>query len=373
MRNASSPSPPRSRVLSKSVFTFKRCDRGHGCQRRVASLVALAALLAATPLHARGQIQGVFEGSTGFTDNVQSTPEDPPPGVPSPRSDLFGVLSPGVVYAIDSPSQLHRFAYTYSLNLFFRDSDATSSTNRLEYTSVFETSAHSQLVLGASAMQAHQHTSGTMMSSANTLTGSAIPGTGAFLGASAEEAFTLEIEHDWRATQGTGFAMYVPIRRDLDAPSTYAPSARLGLERLFEWNAIGVEARAEYAFVADAVGARGEPLGDQEQVVGTGLGRWRHDWSMWFSSRVRQRPRRSPPAAPTERAGGPPARRPAPGRSRGRRSRVCTVNGSVVPKPRALFQYPPEGSLRMARTTPPPMRVVAIPRSVYAGPGACDS
>jgi len=250
------------------------------------ALGALVVLLVAFPARARDQVQGVFEGSAGYTDNTQSTPENPPPGIDSPHADLFGIVSPGIVYAIETPSQLHRFSYTYALSLFFRDSDATSSTNRLEYSSIFETSPHSQLILGATAMQAHQHTAGTLTTSANTLTNAAIPGTGAFLGASLEQGFILEFAHDWRATQATGFALYTPIRSDVDAPSTYAPSARLGLERLFEWNAVGAEARAEYSFVKDAVGPHGEPIGNQEQVIGTGLFRWRHDWGMWISSRA---------------------------------------------------------------------------------------
>ena len=122
----------------------------------------------------------MFEASTGYTDNVQSTPKDLPPGVASPQPDLFGVLSPGAVYAIEKPSQLHRFAYTYSLNLFFRESDATSSTNRSEYTSLFEHLRALAARARSERLQAHHHTAGTVMSSANNLTAAAIPGTAPF-------------------------------------------------------------------------------------------------------------------------------------------------------------------------------------------------
>ena len=49
---------------------------------------------------------------------------------------------------------------------------------------------------------------------------------------------------------------------------------------------MGAEARAEYSLIEDSLRPDGTPLGVQQQIVGTGVGLWRHDWGRDFTSRV---------------------------------------------------------------------------------------
>jgi hypothetical protein len=53
---------------------------------------------------------------------------------------------------------------------------------------------------------------------------------------------------------------------------------------LFLRDAVGSEVRGNYTVVHDAIGVDGLPRDTQQQLVVTGVGTWRHDWSSFFTS-----------------------------------------------------------------------------------------
>src|SRR5258706_6771895 len=101
------------------------CRERSGMARRLCVALPLAALAWSSGAAAGPKLQAVGETSVGYTDNIQSSPDK--------SAGAFLVLSPGAVLAVASPSNVQRASYTYSYDLFFARTSASTSTNRLEY------------------------------------------------------------------------------------------------------------------------------------------------------------------------------------------------------------------------------------------------
>src|SRR5579864_3143464 len=81
---------------------------------------ALGALSPSRPAYADSKLQGIGETSVGYTDNIQSAPDVPIPGVAPKSSGAFILLSPGVVLASASARAIHRLKYTFTYDLFLQ-------------------------------------------------------------------------------------------------------------------------------------------------------------------------------------------------------------------------------------------------------------
>jgi hypothetical protein len=252
---------------------------------RASSLLLLGLGLATASAAAKPKLQGVGAASVGYTDNVQSSPDPPVPGVPEKTGDAFLLLSPGLVLASTSAGAVHRLSYIYTVNLFLSESEGNSSSNRLDYTLFLDPAPRYTLLLGASVLQSHRNTAGLLPSASSTPVGAALPGSTAFVQLRGEESLGVEVARDWRMTQGWVGVFQTPIS-DEPAPRTYETGGRLGLERLWLIDAAGIEARADYALVTDGTRADGTPAGNQRQLVTAGVFRWRHDWGYDFTSRA---------------------------------------------------------------------------------------
>lgn len=241
------------------------------------ALLSLGLLLASSPAHADQVLQGVYEATVGATDNVTASPDEPIADVPPKESDLFAVLSPGVLYAIRSDTAQHRFAYTLAANLFARNFDASAFTNRLESQSFFDLSPSLDLVLGASVTQDHRNTDNRFSEVSSTVLRAGVPGTGAFLTARLDESIHYEIARDWRARQAASAAVLTPVFES--GTRTYETDQRLGVERVWRDDALGPEIAVEYSLMEDPVTLDGTPTSDQSQIITAAQLRWRHDWS----------------------------------------------------------------------------------------------
>ncbi|HEY6559966.1 MAG TPA: hypothetical protein VI072_21930 [Polyangiaceae bacterium] len=267
------------------------------CQRARTLAVLGALTLVASHAGARDRLQGVGQASLGYTDNVRSSPDeaiyapDEPSEVlvPEKTGDVFAMLSPGLVYGIENPGSAHRFTYTYTASLFFDNWGANSYSNRLEWRGGLEPHPRLQLIFVASATQSHQHTQGTLLSASQTALNATVPGTGAFILAGGSQSLVYELSPEWAFLQGTGAGAQFPIF-DTEGSRTYQISQRLGLERVWLSDAVGLEGRGNY------VAYRGTALretalgtfagGDQSQFVAELVGTWRHDFGYYFASRV---------------------------------------------------------------------------------------
>jgi hypothetical protein len=252
----------------------------------------VAALGAIIGVHSRSvsalgapKLQGVGETSVGYTDNIQSAPSVPIPGG-TPKSDgAFLVLSPGIVLASASSRAIQRLKYTYTYDLFFERTNVSTSSNQLEYRAFFDLSPRLGLIVGASAIQSNRYASIILAPPAAGALNATPTGSGAFLSASADELVSTDLAPGLRGYEGMDVTEQTPLF-DTVAPRTIVPAGRIGIERSFLADALGAEARAEYSHVEGSLSPDGRALGVQSQVIGTGVGLWRHDWGRDFTSRV---------------------------------------------------------------------------------------
>ncbi len=256
-----------------------------GKAHRLAAILALGAFWRPGPALADGGLQALGDVSLGWTDNVRSSPDYPPPGVPPKVADGFLVLSPGIAYSTASPGALQRFGYTYSLTLYREQTDANASAQRLDYRGVFDLSPRVGLVLGAAASQARPYSSMTLTSAGASELGAWLPGSETFVVFRGDQLLSIDVTPEVRAWQGAELAVGTPMF-GADAPRTVEGAGRLGAERLFRADAVGLETRGAYSVVTSAVGADGAAVGTVRQVVATAVGTWRHDFGLYFASRL---------------------------------------------------------------------------------------
>jgi hypothetical protein len=251
----------------------------------VAVALALGAFLPSRPAHADPKLQGIGEASLGYTDNIQSAPSVPIPGGVPKSSGAFLVLSPGLVLASATARAIHRLKYTYTYDLFFQQTKVSTSSNQLEYRAFFDLSPRIGLVVGASAIQSNLAAAILLPAPGAGAVNATPAGSGSFLFATADELMSFDLGPGLRGYEGTVIAEQTPIF-DTVAPRTFALGARAGVERSFERDAVGAETRAEYSIVEGSLSPDGTALGVQRQIIGTGVGVWRHDWNRDFTSRA---------------------------------------------------------------------------------------
>jgi hypothetical protein len=251
----------------------------------------MSVLLACPDAFADPKLQGIGDISIGYTDNIQSAPDVPIPGQTPKESGAFALLSPGVVLAIATQRSVQRVGYTYLYSLFFSRTSASSSSNRLEYHGFFDLSPRTSLLVGATAVQSNTYSS-LLFTAPGAGAVNALPaGGGSFLAMTADELVSTELALGWRAWEGAAMTVQTPIF-DTVAPETLEPVGRLGVERTFLTDAVGVEGRGDYAVIHNSLRPDGTPAGVQQQLVAGGVAQWRHDYGRYFTSRVEAGPLR---------------------------------------------------------------------------------
>jgi len=239
----------------------------------------------ALPAAAAQSLQAVGELSLGWTDNVQSAPDDPLPGVGEKAPDAFVIVSPGAVWARRTPRTVHRFGYTHAATLFYEHPEADNSSNRLDYQGFLELSPRIALLMQASLVQAAPHTQATVTSPTTGEVHAMLPRTDAYLTGAASWRLSFELSRDYRAWQGSRVGFGMPLSRSQSA-RTVEIGASVGVERTFRADALGTEVTADHATVTRGVSGTGAPEDTARQVTVTGVGRWRHDIGRDFTSRV---------------------------------------------------------------------------------------
>ncbi|MCA9599344.1 MAG: hypothetical protein KC776_38820 [Myxococcales bacterium] len=248
-------------------------------------LLAAAVLLWAGVAHSESAVQGTADVAVGYTDNVRSSPKEPPPGISGKAGDSFLLLSPGVGYAQSSAGALQRVGYTLSFTLFAHQDEANSVSQRADYRGLFDLSPNASLVLGAAASQARPYSSTTLTSAGLTELGAWAPGSSSIVVVTADELLSIDLSPELRGYQSGHAGFGAPLFGG-DGPRTFEGGGLLGAERLFRADAIGAEAASSYAVATRTLRSDGTAAGTQRQLMGTGAGIWRHDFGTDFASRL---------------------------------------------------------------------------------------
>lgn len=258
-------------------------------RRRTAWLVATMAgvPLLCWPAIARAgpKLQAVGEATVAVTDNAQSSPDNPVPGVPPKAADAFLILSPGLALSAATRRIVQRLQYTYSLSVFEKQSGANTSSNRLDYLGFFDLSPRTSMLLTSSLVESRPYTTSLVVPPGVGEVAASPPGSSAILGASAGEQLDFDVAEGWRAWQGTGVLAGMPLA-GTSRQRTLEATARVGGERAWRADALGLEGRGDYTVITGGVAADGAALGVQKQLVGTGVAVWRHDLGRQFTGRA---------------------------------------------------------------------------------------
>jgi len=252
---------------------------GRALRLGVAGAVLLFASAAGA---AHPHVQAVGQSALGYTDNAQAVPRAEDGETMRARS-LFWMLSPGLVLALESPRALQHLGYRYEYDLYFNSGTTSSSSNRLDYRGFFDLGPRVNLVLGAAATQSDRFASVAFAAPGAGTVGAVPAGTGSFLQATADQAFSFDVAEAWRAWQSGSVVFDTPLS-EAEAPTTAGAAMRLGIERSFLADAVGAEARGDYTVIHDGVGVDGVQLGVQRQLTTGGVGLWRHDWTPELTS-----------------------------------------------------------------------------------------
>ena len=196
------------------------------------------------------KVQFVGEGALGYTDNIQSSPSEPVPGIAPKEAGAFAILRPGAVLALTTPRIMHRLSYSFTYNLFFVASQTNNTANRLEYLGFYDLSPFTTLLLGGGLTESNPDT-------ATTLGGTALlPGSTAFVAGTGDALLTHELAPEWRTWLGASALAQAPLF-DTVAPRTTEVGARTGIERAWQEDALGLEARGTYTVITDGFLADG--------------------------------------------------------------------------------------------------------------------
>src|SRR5262249_49595370 len=134
------PSIPHSPPLALARLLMIRCSM---CRFRpaAAGLAAIGLTLLASPFARAGTaLQAIVQVSGGYTDNVLSQPDKPPPGEIGPQPDSFFNLSPRLLFTYGQPGDIQRLGYTFSADLFATHSEANAYSHRGDWSAFFQTS-----------------------------------------------------------------------------------------------------------------------------------------------------------------------------------------------------------------------------------------
>lgn len=226
-------------------------------------------------------LQTVGATSVGYTDNVESSPNTPIPGVSPKSGSPFLLVSPGLVLALATPRSMHRLSYAFTETLFLVGPPTLNSTaNRLDYQGFLDLSRSAALLLDANVLQSRTDTATGLGQDASVL-----PGPTSYLGASANETLSLDLPAQWRAWEGASFLLQTPLSTGPN-PQTTSFSGRAGIEHAWRSQALGVEARENDTIIRNSLLLDGSPAGTQDEVTGTGVVRWRSDLGQHFTDRL---------------------------------------------------------------------------------------
>jgi hypothetical protein len=86
--------------------------------------------------------------------------------------------------------------------------------------------------------------------------------------------------------QFAGATLQLPIRTGSGAPTTYELGGGVGIDREWMADALGMEGSTRYALILNGRTIAGEIVDAQSQFINKLIGRWRHDYGEFFTSRV---------------------------------------------------------------------------------------
>lgn len=260
---------------------------------------ALSALLClgapATAWAQDGGVQISLTAAVGVTDNVGSTPDDPPEGVEREAGGTFDV-SPGFAFNYITPRTTNRLQYAFTFGLpDLRDAGGYTLSNALLYGGQFETSPTTSLALGLAGTHGHTREV-TGVGNAATTTVSAQPEDTEFFRADISQGFTKALSPTLDFGQALAAGGFFPLAGDATTPASYTVGGNLSLQTSWRDDSVGFTLSSGYTLFLEVDAVPPDPadptdIGEaaipkRHSLLNNFAVSWRRDFTDRWASQV---------------------------------------------------------------------------------------
>ncbi len=245
-------------------------------------LTAVVAAITLAPFGARAErvwdVHAIGEVTTGYSDNIASAPNNPPPDV-APRDDAaFSTLAPGIFALVDSPRATHELVWTLEGTFVVGADVGESLASRAEWSGLFRPTR--KLTIRTNAQWLHGYFTQGLLPSVGGNDVISFPGGSQVSSISAEESLGYELVTGWRVLQYASLSGYTQLSPLPDGGGIDAGGGT-GLERAWEHLALGATAGVSYTdFSAPG------PTGAENQLTWRTVGFIRKDLGERTSTRL---------------------------------------------------------------------------------------
>lgn len=227
-------------------------------RRQLIPLFAVVSMLVAIPrAQAQYAVDVVGQTTIGFTSNRN------PGAQGDPQSDAFGEAALGVTMLRHSGRYLHAFRWDLTGTLFVQEATASSFSNALAYTGIFDLSPTVRLSLAGSGTQGRQ---GNFRGDAGAqLAGPTVSGEIWYVGLIGTQRLDWQISPNWEFSESLINNWFIPTYNPFgdagDNPQggrTMSADGALGLLRRWQSIALGAQTRSQFLmlFLEDNTGRR---------------------------------------------------------------------------------------------------------------------
>jgi len=253
---------------------------------RLPHLVCIVCGVVLSWTEGRSYAQLAYRLSAGSSIGISDISGSQSGATPGTQPDGFLMARAGAELDYAGRLAQDRAAYSFVATWWLRGTQGSSLTHMLNLSSVIQSSAATQVTLGASAMLS-QLSLGDTVATANPQTFGAIPvGTQEFAAVDANEAFTWQVNSAWRLDQMLDGRLYRPIGDNPGTAQNESLVLALGIARTWLRDQAGLRTRAGVIETGEAAPAGAPVIPGYKSEFAEALLSWRRDWTPTWTSQL---------------------------------------------------------------------------------------
>jgi hypothetical protein len=233
-----------------------------------------------------GHAQLEYRLTAGSSAGISNTSESRPGAAAAEQTDFLLIARAGAQVDYTSRLTHSQAAYLFAATWWVRGTQSNSLSHMLNLSSVIQSSAATQVTLGASATLS-QLSLGDTVATANPQTFGAIPaGTQEFAAVDANEAFTWQVNSAWRLDQMLDGRLYRPIGDNPGTAQNESLVLALGIARTWLRDQAGLRTRVGVIEIGEAAPAGAPVIPGYKGEFAEALLSWRRDWTPTWTSEL---------------------------------------------------------------------------------------
>ena len=252
---------------------------------RLSHIACLAFMAVLLGMARQGHAQLGYRLFAGSSIGISDT-SSPAGTTAGPQPDGFVMARAGAQLDYAGRLAQDRAAYSFMATWWLRGTQGSSLTHILNLSSVIQTSAATQVMLGASATLS-QLSLGDTVAAANPQTFGAIPaGTQEFAAFDAYDIFAWQLNSAWRLDQMLDGRLYRPIGDNPGTAQNESLVLALGIARTWLRDQAGLRTRVGVIEIGEAAPAGAPVIPGYKGEFAEALLSWRRDWTPTWTSQL---------------------------------------------------------------------------------------